>query len=174
MIAYLLLWIPGAAGPRLVDLMMARSGSHDLEHDPTPGRYTGGRSELRRDDAPIQTVSTALMSGATYRDRNRAGERLVSGDAAARAGGTDPSRHPRGTFPAGPSSQAGRGQPVMPGDPPVQPTIVDPLPDPPGPIPERGSATRVAPRREAPPVQPDRPVRRGASQADESSQERQQ
>ncbi|MFO1457233.1 MAG: hypothetical protein U1F18_13415 [Steroidobacteraceae bacterium] len=71
MIAYLPLWILGVPLVLgLVDLMMARSGSHDLEHDSTPGRYTGGRSELRRDDAPIQTVSTAPMSGATYRDRN--------------------------------------------------------------------------------------------------------
>ena len=72
------------------------------------------------------------------------------------------------------SSQAAVGQPVMPGDPPVQPTIVDPLPDPAGPDPGKEAPPASPPRREAPPVQPDRPVRREPSQADESSQERQQ
>ena len=73
------------------------------------------------------------------------------------------------------SSQAAVGQPVMPGDPPVQPTIVDPLPDPARPDPVRPDPARPDPgRKEAPPVQPDRPVRREPSQADESSQERQQ
>jgi len=66
MIAYLPLWIIGiplVLG--LVDLMMTRPGSHDLEHDSTAGRYTGLRNELRRGEVPTQA-----QSGTTYRDSN--------------------------------------------------------------------------------------------------------
>lgn len=82
MIAYLPLWILGVPLVLgLVDLMIARSGAHDLEHDSTPGRYTGVRNELRRDelrrdelrrgDAPATATSPAPLSGTpTYRDSN--------------------------------------------------------------------------------------------------------
>lgn len=87
MIAYLPLWILGVPLVLgLVDLMIARSGAHELEHDSTPGRYTGVRNELRRDelrrdelrrdelrrgDAPATATSPAPLSGTpTYRDSN--------------------------------------------------------------------------------------------------------